>query len=484
MQKLLNIAAAVLASTMLFVGCSNGSAAPAEPEYQDLAADLAGQDLDLGTAWSNTVSVKGSAELSMLSSGAKISVAFKVTDAASYHMIKCVYNNLYDDAGENVLKGWEDYQGKYYDAEGNELAIDNGYIRPTEDGVIIIKPTDTQIAAFKKRGLIIQGYATAIESVTVSYIGKKFIRTDVNDFANITGTVGGKSKLMLDPENANVTILGLEDIQNNESQTIEYSFSEPADLTGLKGVKFSLRTGYYLKADTGTGAVTDSEADTGTGDISKVSTFKNGNYVKLAPTYNRYCVEPDAEGHLVNSYGDKTKKLSLYDIMTNKDFVKTGVIPDESLLPENAKEIYPYADLAVEALYTESNDNRWQEHFIYLEGNIEAKTNPENSKYSYGPAWAAKPITITLITDDNNSSSYTFYSKDGDAYTDKPFSGEYADYPFKFSDFTEKAPDTVNKDGKVTKEGKAVNLKKVKGIKITTNGSEGDLYIKAINFTF
>ena len=55
MKKLLNIAAAVLASTMLFVGCSNGSAAPAEPEYQDLAADLAGQDLDLGTAWSNTV---------------------------------------------------------------------------------------------------------------------------------------------------------------------------------------------------------------------------------------------------------------------------------------------------------------------------------------------------------------------------------------------------------------------------------------------
>lgn len=458
MKKLLNIAVAVLASTMLFVGCSNGSAAPAEPEYVDYSVDLTDYQVDLG--WYPTFNMLGSDMLGITEKNPKLSFTYTMDEGAEYQQFKIMYGNEPDESA-----GWTLYDGDLYNEKGVKQTLKEGALVNSEKSqTIYIKPNAKQAAKFARCGIVVQGDLCTLNSFVISYEGVEIVPKNIKNFAKIDGTTSGDAIIMLDPDNANNTVLALEGITSDKSLEASYEYTDLLDFTDLSSVVITLRTGYNLKANAN-------------GVVSKESSFKNGFYGMTYVTYGQY------------SCAVATKDYQPGDKLNDKEVVIA--IPKNAIYnpwnvgagPTKIKEYFADYSDAEEIAYSKITGSAYQGGDLG-DGNVYTDAACTN-KAEKGIVWDKTPITITLYTDDDNSSSYTFYSKDTDKnYTDKPFSGEYADYTFKFSNFTEKAPDTVNKDGKVTKEGKAVNLKKVKGIKITTNGSEGDLYIKAINFTF
>lgn len=459
MKKLLNIAVAVLASTMLFVGCSNGSAAPAEPEYVDYSVDLTDYQVDLG--WYPTFNMLGSDMLGITEKNPKLSFTYTMDEGAEYQQFKIMYGNEPDESA-----GWTLYDGDLYNEKGVKQTLKEGALVNSEKSqTIYIKPNAKQAAKFARCGIVVQGDLCTLDSFVISYEGVEIVPKNIKNFAKIDGTTSGDAIIMLDPDNANNTVLALEGITSDKSLEASYEYTDLLDFTDLSSVVITLRTGYNLKANTTTG------------DISKVSSFKNGfygmSYVAYPQYSNAVATKAYAPGDKLN---DAEVKIAIpKNAIYNPWNVAAG--------PKKIKEFFADYSHADAIAYSKITGSAYQGGDLG-DGNVYTDAQCVN-KAEKGKVWDKTPITITLYTDDDNSSSYTFYSKDTNKnYTDKPFSGEYADYTFKFSDFKEEAPDTVNKDGKVTKEGKAVNLKKVKGIKITTNGSEGDLYIKAINFTF
>lgn len=480
MKKLLNIAAAALASTMLFVGCSNGVAEPEKADdgvkVIDNEIDLEGYLTDLG--WYPTFTMAGSDMLGVTEKNAKITFTYQMDEGAEYTQFGVYYDNLYDDSGstteEHTLEKWKVYDGKIYNEKGVAQTLNKDYVQisQAEPIVLYINLTEAQGKAFAKRGMVIQGENCTLTGLTISYEGEVIIERNVKDFAKATGTVTGSknTKLMLNPDNANETVIGIIGIKNTESSNAVYKFEEPTDFTGLSRVRITARSGYKY------GLNSDKT------DVEKKSTYING---WEADTYATY-INWDA----AFKTNDSSNQLFF------KTYNEDNTVKNESeWVPAKIKDFYPdYTDpdalayglndysadngekLNSDAVFLQEGKeySKWCMRYVLTEKCDNVQTATE--KRVHVGHKEGGYLTVTLFTDDNTSSTITV--KD-----DVP--AEFTEVPLAFKDFTKIADDVKDsKTGKVITKGKKVDLKKVTGIKIETGESSGDLYIKAINFDF
>lgn len=456
MKKLLNIAAAALASTMLFVGCSNGVAEPEkEVKVIDNKIDLEGYLTDLG--WYPTFTIKGSDMLGVTEKNAKITFTYQMDEGAEYTQFGVYYDNLYDDENKQ-LEAWKVYDGKIYNEKGVAQTLKGDYVQisQAEPIVLYINLTEAQSKAFAKRGMVIQGENCTLTDLTITYEGEVIIERNVKDFAKATGTVGGDAKLMLDPENANKTVAGLVDVLKTSNKKLTYEFEEPVSFEDVKSLTITSKTNYTLEVKDGA--------------VVRKSSF-NGESVKVYVEASKYT-------YAIGDGNGNGEAGVLY-----KKYVQSNNWSGEPDYLENTKvkikELWEdYTGDAEAIAFVGTNQKTHPDakgdsclYYVY-KSNADAESDKKIYK---GTEWSTDPISVTIYTDENNASTYSY---------EGALTGDYSDLTINISDFVKSGKDIKDpKTGKVTTPGKAVNLKKVTGIRIDTNKTEGDLYVKGLSVT-
>ena len=472
MKKLLNIAAAVLASTMLFVGCSNGLAAPAEPEYQDFAVDLEEKVVNIG--WYPNVFEMIGSEFKCFDGAKdpKITVTWELADS-NWFQVRLQYGN-------GSVGDWGALDTPIYDEKGKEITLDAGFIKNNskcDNLTAVIKPNEKQVKTFLDRGLIIDGSNIKLTSVTLSYVGEEVVQTNVTNFAKGNGKVGGEvGKLQLDPENANLTVWAIEGIKADKSVKSEYKYDNKLNLQiGKKDptkLKVTLRNGYKY-------VINGSE-------IVKEDTFDNGKYgspdVKFGKDdkhsqYSYYIADVDQtipaktfnwgsteqviikKGELFNAYwpASGAQKIS--------EFVASTLVSTDGLA---------YAEKNTDE-GVQSND--WEgttvtgykvkTPFIYTDPGCTTKAQQVEEHID------GTEMYVVVYTSDAKASKYVIPE------TEFTGTAEYKEFEIKLADGVACGEAEKDAKGNVTKYAKC-DFKEITKVEIVTNKSAGDIYVKSL----
>ena len=473
MKKLLNIAAAVLASTMLFVGCSNGLAAPAEPEYQDFAVDLEEKVVNIG--WYPDVFEMIGSEFKCFDGAKdpKITVTWELADS-NWFQVRLQYGN-------GSVGDWGALDTPIYDEKGKKITLDGGFIKNNskcDNLTAVIKPNEKQVKTFLDRGLIIDGSNIKLTSVTLSYVGEEVVQTNVTNFAKGNGKVGGEvGKLQLDPENANLTVWAIEGIKADKSVKSEYKYDNKLNLqTGKKDptkLKVTLRNGYKYVIDNG--------------EVVKKDTFDNGKYSS-----------PDVQFDNINNYLIADKDITIPDVEFDWGTAKGFVI--------NAGEVYnmywPVNGIEkisnhVTSTLISKDGNAYAKKDVasgiqkatWKGGNLSQDVQLSGYKLASADVYLNKDCTdkakqveehiddtemyVVVYTSDAKASKYVIPE------TEFTGTAEYKEFEIKLADGEACGEAEKDAKGNVTKYAKC-DFKEITKVEIVTNKSAGDIYVKSL----
>ena len=475
MKKLLNIAVAVLASTMLFVGCSNGSAAPAEPEYQDFAVDLEEKVVNIG--WYPDVFEMIGSEFKCFDGAKdpKITVTWELADS-NWFQVRLQYGN-------GSVGAWGALDTQIYDEKGKKITLDNGFIKNNskcDNLTAVIKPNEKQVKTFLDRGLIIDGSNIKLTSVTLSYVGEEVVQTNVTNFAKGNGKVGGEvGKLQLDPENANLTVWAIEGIKADKSVKSEYKYDNKLNLQiGKKDptkLKVTLRNGYKYVIDNDNG------------EVVKKDTFDNGKY--SSPD-----VQFDNINNLLIADKDITFPTVKFDWGTAQGFVinagevyniywpvngieKIGKHVTTTLISKDGN-AYAKKDVA-SGIQTATWKSGNLSQDVQLSGYKLASADVyEDSNCTTKAQQIVKHIDdtemyVVVYTSDAKASKYVIPE------TEFTGTAEYKEFEIKLADGVACGEAEKDAKGNVTKYAKC-DFKEITKVEIVTNKSAGDIYVKSL----
>ncbi len=442
MKKIITAVTALIAMSVAFMSCgfTDGAAEP-QLDYQTVNVDLEEySNTDLG--WYPTFEMVGSDFAALKGvDNPKITFVVEKDEGAEYYQVGLQYGN-------GSVGSWGSYDGKIYDKEGNVISVNNEGIFQNIS-TFVLKPEAKQIESLLDRGLVVQGDKATLTSVTIEYVGDKGINTTIRNMAKADGTFGGKGEVLLDPDNANITVWTIESKEENVDAT--YKFTGAADLSKVTSVVLNARTNYKYVADTSSGAV------------SKESAYLNGSQEQSFLAYNIYTWKV-SDGKVKDKSGAvevTVPKGVLYNSYNNNQTIYlkdaypeyTGNASDYAY-GNNKNELNNNKDKAYMA-----NKNEWSDWCVGYVFSDEACTN-KIAIVDY-TAVTEDNLIITLFTDDDYASSIYYNGK---------LSAGYADIALEKADFV-----------KSGKKG-AVDFTKVAGIKISTNLSTGTLYVKSITF--
>lgn len=449
MKKIITAVTALIAMSVAFMSCgfTDGAAEP-KYDYQKVNLDLDGLNKVIGF-YPNQFEVKGSNFLPLDGQeNPKITVNFVATKVENWFQVQIMYGNNPDDSTD----GWKPYNellnGTIYDAQGNKITLDDGYIKNNEklsNTTFVLKPNKEQLAALIKRGLVIHGSYVEIKEVILEYVGEKTVITNVKNIAKADGSFSGKGEILLDPENANITTWTIDsDGRNNVDAT--YTFKDKADLSKANSLTLNARTNFKLVSNSNI--------------VSKVADY--ARELKLA--YNIYTWKVSdgtikdtsgeseiivPKGVLYNSYW-KNKTIYIKDIYPNYE----GTANDFAYakVDDKGAGVAELGNDNSEAFMADGNDwANWCCGYVYKDSACTEKVTKSE----------ANDIKITIFTDDDYASSFTYKG---------PYSADYDNITLNIADFT-----------KSGKKG-AVKISEVKGFTISTNSSKGTLYIKSFEF--
>ena len=482
MKKLLNIAAAVLASTMLFVGCSNGLAAPAEPEYQDFAVDLEEKVVNIG--WYPNVFEMIGSEFKCFDGAKdpKITVTWELADS-NWFQVRLQYGN-------GSVGDWGALDTPIYDEKGKKITLDGGFIKSNskcDNLTAVIKPNEKQVKTFLDRGLIIDGSNIKLTSVTLSYVGEEVVQTNVTNFAKGNGKVGGEvGKLQLDPENANLTVWAIEGIKADKSVKSEYKYDNKLNLQiGKKDptkLKVTLRNGYkYVFKE---------------GEIVKEDTFDNGayasKYVQFDNMYNYLIADKQYIIPKTDHDGGKDKGGWTSEAFTiekgevfNPYWIFNGPVKIKDMVTSTAKyeedKAYAERDLDAGIQYT----NEITVGLSEKTEKIKLSGYKLKNAYVYEDSDCTKKAQQEEVHIDNTEMYVVVYTSAAKAskyvIPETEFTGtaEYKEFEIKLADGVACGEAEKDAKGNVTKYAKC-DFKEITKVEIVTNESAGDIYVKSL----
>lgn len=304
MKKIITAVTALIAMSVAFMSCGFTDG---EVDCQTINVDLVEySNTDLG--WDSPFKMIGS-DFAALKDASNPKITFVVDKDEGVD--SCEVALLYGNGSFEV------YDGKIYDKEGKVLSVDEEgkftikFESESKSSTFVIEPEAKQIEKLLDRGLAVKGAKATLSSITIEYFGKKGINTTIRNMAKADGTfkakatdeaVGGKGEVLLDPDNANITVWTIESKGKNVDAT--YNFTVAADLSKLTSVVLNARTNYKYVADNLSGAV------------SKESAYLNDKLTITLFTDKENASSVDYNGTLSADYANIELKKA--------DFVKTG----------------------------------------------------------------------------------------------------------------------------------------------------------------